>query len=287
MARAGRPKKESIKLPEWFDIQKYRSADDFDSYEWLLHLSVRRQLLMEAAKKKKQAKGFQEILLFTRSTPTSMPEGEGVFSFLSDPVCGFVFPRQNAVELANNFNINEAYGNFPAAVVDFLDEDKCVMVNEDGEELIMPSESEDEAVTWLMMEAALQDGVLIKIDLNRPDKILLDEFEALLNEIRTQRDIQKPKTQYRSVDFKRWFKSGVLPYMDLRIWEVEQGGAFHRPSFIAAMEELLGETLGDGVLKTAKSQARKISSIEFLELLAHQASREARGLRKESRKFQA
>jgi hypothetical protein len=30
MGKAGRPKKDSAGLPEWFDIEKYRCAKDFN-----------------------------------------------------------------------------------------------------------------------------------------------------------------------------------------------------------------------------------------------------------------
>ncbi|MGB9152474.1 MAG: hypothetical protein WCD70_05245 [Alphaproteobacteria bacterium] len=37
MSKAGRPKKGSAGLPEWFDIKKYRDARSYGAAEWFQH----------------------------------------------------------------------------------------------------------------------------------------------------------------------------------------------------------------------------------------------------------
>ena len=46
MAKAGRPRKGSPGLPDWFDIEKYRPVKNFSALEWFEQLVFRGRLLL-------------------------------------------------------------------------------------------------------------------------------------------------------------------------------------------------------------------------------------------------
>jgi hypothetical protein len=41
MSKAGRPKKDSAGLPDWFDIEKYRQVKSYGAAEWFQQLAFR------------------------------------------------------------------------------------------------------------------------------------------------------------------------------------------------------------------------------------------------------
>ena len=61
------------------------------------------------------------------------------------------------------------------------------------------------------------------VDLNFPDKVLLDTFKQYLVTRRAESKTEHLSKPFRQQDFYDWSRFGVLPYLDLKLWEMETG----------------------------------------------------------------
>lgn len=62
----------------------------------------------------------------------------------------------------------------------------------------------------------------LEVDLNLPDYLLQQQFNALIKDKRAKHD-NDIKSAKRRPDFDGWIKAGVLPYIDLNYWAKSQG----------------------------------------------------------------
>jgi hypothetical protein len=63
----------------------------------------------------------------------------------------------------------------------------------------------------------------VEIDMDLPDKLLEDSFAAELHKIRDYLCNTPDKTKYHRPKTQNWARYGLLPYLDLLIWELETG----------------------------------------------------------------
>ena len=61
----------------------------------------------------------------------------------------------------------------------------------------------------------------VLVDLNFPDKILLETFKQYLATRRAESKTEHLSKPLREQDFYDWTRFGVLPYLDLKFWEME------------------------------------------------------------------
>lgn len=61
----------------------------------------------------------------------------------------------------------------------------------------------------------------VMVDLNLPDAVLLKAFKQWLENARKETSTGKNTRRYRKPDFESWIRLGILPWLDLNIWEVE------------------------------------------------------------------
>lgn len=62
----------------------------------------------------------------------------------------------------------------------------------------------------------------IHADLNQPDNVLIHDFTVQLPKIRAATN-HYPRKSTCSPKFESWARYGLLPYLDLKIWEMETG----------------------------------------------------------------
>jgi hypothetical protein len=110
------------------------------------------------------------------------------------------------------------------------------------------------------LDKELPSGFM-KVNLDLPENILIDQFMALL---------KKSKGKVKKVEkleFGKWIKFGVLPYLDLKIWELESGKTIINRVMADAIFPL-GEGGEEAVRKTTAKLADELLEYEHLDKLA-------------------
>lgn len=119
------------------------------------------------------------------------------------------------------------------------------------------------------------DSALLGINLLLPDKELIKQFKTFLPLLRKECGAPLFSAKWRKPDFSEWARLGVLPYLDLMIWEKEHGVKIRKN----VMEEAIFPTREgseDRVRKTTAPKAEELISKKSLALLHAQAIREPR-----------
>lgn len=204
-------------LPEWFDIAKYEAAKKLNYKGWYNNLVARCELLKFAASPiyhkalkagKKMAMNFDSDLQFVRNTP--------------------VFDNQRLWVLNNRRQVNTQLGVQRATLADIYWEkklftqdkldyaEKIITQTYDSEELWDRLQTTKLNKEWEVnpLEEYLSSSV-IKVNLNLPEQILIKQFRDMLKEYK--------HNQPNKIDVVKWSKFGILPYLDLKIWELEFG----------------------------------------------------------------
>lgn len=89
------------------------------------------------------------------------------------------------------------------------------------------------------MRAAVTNSAVFVVDLDAPNTLLLDQFERELKRARKSRRIVK-RDPFRT---HRWFKIGLLPYVDIRLW-AQRNGVGPIPDAVLARKILGAEKTG-------------------------------------------
>jgi len=278
-------------LPIWFDLKKYSRAVSLDAAGWYEQLTVRKWLMdfMDCRDEyqKPLLTSELEMLDLTRTMPivdaTANPTmkvyfydgvmhehrtGNPVYSFgvrLSTVrdfylIEGRIEPekRQYAhkffAQFANSANwLDESFEfRFPCA--DWIDEPIDNISNATGN----------------------KSNVLV--DFGLPDKVLIEQFKALLQGRRRQlSDSSQGLAPNRRAIFSDWIAFGVLPFIDLKIWERETGAKIPNRVMADAIFPA-GEGGEEVVRKTTSKIATELlsdGSLKFLASIASQRIAEA------------
>ena len=297
MSKAGRPKKDSVGLPERFDIEKYEPARDFDTMGWYEQLVFRKRVFTACEGcLKKGHKDFSRLAkalsllqddpiiteqrvwdsvihIVENEIPNNNPLlGEGIFRsghLVVDPVIGItVRPLDGS-------------GLTPLMVSNIYD--------------LAPPEDDDTANAtfdkngqcYIDEPALLWRGLpIIAIDTTINDKIILREMRDWLLELR-KAERKPPLAFTKNSDFLKWYNSGVLPYLDLLLWK-KMGHAFKWSAFINTLSPILDKPVGSesAAMKAAQNYAQKLLNGQTLRTLEAQASREhSQGTQKSGKLF--
>lgn len=121
------------------------------------------------------------------------------------------------------------------------------------------------------------------VDLNFPDKILIENFKLHLAARRAESNTEHLSRHGRQCNFLDWIHYGVLPYLDLKLWELENDIKIpHR--VIADAIYPRGEGGEETVRKTTIPLATYLSENIPPQLFAHAATELAE--QNNTRKFQ-
>ena len=114
---------------------------------------------------------------------------------------------------------------------------------------------------------------LVEIDLTVPDRILIDQFTKYLRNARKNNLDIAPARSYKAPDHKKWVEYRLLPYLDLKLWEVENNVSIPYRVFADAIfpPGQMGEEM---IRKTTKKIADQVMSREYLNFLAAMAADE-------------
>ena len=299
MAKAGRPKKGSTGLPDWFDIEKYRPSRSFGAMGWYEQLVFRSRLfenydwcLKNADKNfERLSKAFDMVRenpiitwqrveeakahVVTKETQHENPVLGKITArsgyFITDPVIGHsISPLQGpGVKLLTTGN----RGNIEPKNYGEKGTTGKITFHEDG-----TSDFHEPPLSWWGQP-------VIAIDLAIKDEILIREMRDLLRDLRKTH--KSPEIPFmKNSDFLKWYNSGVLPYLDLLLWE-KTGHDFTASAFIKELSQILDNPISSesAVIKSAQSYAKKLLDERTLRTLEAQAARERPRGAKKSGKF--
>lgn len=229
MARKPNEVRLDNELPKWFDIRKYDASKDLDANGWHQHLSIRRTLLR---------------IVGSDGWKIAHQDGlnERYLRFVSDlealrktPVFDSSFREKLGWPLCTSLKkISPESGIRQLNVADFYWAEKAILekkrdyarkvfsMADDSESLCDAINRVPEDDAWgqnplLDVLSAGGNRAFIEVNFQLPEKMLLDQFKTLVQ--RAQRTMnESPKIRY-----EHWVEYGVLPYLDLKIWEQETG----------------------------------------------------------------
>lgn len=274
MARSTNEVRQVSDLPKWFDVSKYKAATTLDKANWYENLFVRGELLkvIGSTEFKKALKGGGQIaqsiysdLESLHHTPVYSVAGLKKRKLWLLCQARQIHPEAGVRQMTVNDlywaekNIDEAKRNYARTIFSRTDD----------------SESFYDALLWTKREKewkvnplddVLSDG-LIKVNLLLPENLLIEQFKAMLkNKKRSMKKVQNP-------EFDKWIKFGVLPYLDLKIWERESCKSITNRIMADAIFPP-GEGGEEVVRKTTSKLADELLTRKHLETLAALAAHE-------------
>lgn len=102
----------------------------------------------------------------------------------------------------------------------------------------------------------------MQVDLNAPDIVVKQGFAVWLKEARAHQ-ASAPKGKNKM--YERWAGYGLLPYLDLRIWELLTGNSINRYVMVDAVEYVKGEaSFSKTVVPLAAELMRDLSGLQAL-----------------------
>ena len=306
MAKAGRPKKGSAGLPAWFDIEKYRVVKDFKAINWFEQLAFRKALHDCPALVDKHTPhegGLSKALSLIKTDPVITenrifePPSAGSSlkgGFVVDDILGIALRAMHVykfgVQDMMNENIAEIYADFPNEIKKYLetsyssfaDDGRQFFAGNHGEKMVDVTEFRN----FLHKPAEQLEQAVVSVDLSLADEALKNEFTDYLKNKRKQSG-KLVSPFFKNPDFKTWYNSGVLPYLDLKLSENLTGESVRWAAFANVLTEIIDSPVGSesALTKTTTAHAKKLMDVRTLRILQSQALREKLGSSKESGKL--
>lgn len=278
-------------LPKWFDLAKYAGANSLESVGWYEQLSVRSDLIglvgsrrWESGQSSSPPETGQQtmrVLALIRETPivdiakdellTAYFYGGALYELKAgDPRYSF------GVHLTTVRNLYLTEGNiekdkrtharnFFAQIFD-QDRDWSTPLAFKHKDWI------DEPIDGIADSGGFD--VNIRVNMLLPDRVLVEQFKRVLNQLRSP--LQRAGVAIentRMPNFSDWIRFGVLPYLDLQIWQRETGTKI--PNRVMADAIFLPGDGGEEVVrKTTAKLADDLLTRKHLETLAALAAHE-------------
>ena len=113
----------------------------------------------------------------------------------------------------------------------------------------------------------------VEIDLTLPDKILIKQFEGYLHNVRNKYPDLHPGNPYKTPEFKKWVEYGLLPYLDLKLWEIENDVSI--PYRVLADAIFPDGSMGEEMIrKTTKKIADLVMTRDYVAFVSTLAAQE-------------
>jgi len=300
MSKAGRPKKNSAGLPDWFDIEKYRQTKAFGAAEWFQQLSFRSTLHEFLAPEMPWP--FDEkpwcfgadwmnllkadpCITIDRVEAVRLKEEDGIFKQEREKSCKIFMMDRMAISKHSGEGVRTiTYGDIRRA---------AFLLNLFFDGMADDVEEQEREKLWLEQNnKPFNDGgfgnhaIFTRVDLSLPDAILKKSFADYL---KAQRSNAKEAASpfFKNQDFAVWYSCGVLPYVDLCLWEEESGQTFRMSAFADALNTITDEDVAseDACRKTSKALAEKLMDERTIRMLHYQAVKEQSESHKKSGKL--
>ncbi|SFH74646.1 hypothetical protein SAMN05216206_0104 [Pseudomonas guineae] len=247
-------------LPEWFDLEKYKGAESFGVTEWIYHLRNRWHLFDSFDELKKQGITVESFpgsdhwlpgnLERFRSDPLRVEEG--LSDVLHPPVRDMAFGDlagqryfEDHAACQDEYSADDVeYWQFMAACDEPVREGLAASVG--------------------LMKARMSPGFPLMVDLRATDSVLITAFSRWLKNERAKQPASTSSKRELPA-YNDWAGFGLLPYLDLTLWEGETGNKLTLNIMAQAVGYFRG---GDSFRKTVPSLAAKLMhSLNELECL--------------------
>jgi hypothetical protein len=264
-------------LPKWFDIKKYKGAKNLDAEGWYVQLATRYSLMCGTAFYGEFLRKDNSIVNYIRENPIldiSKPDPVGwryadmclpqLYSKDPEDYIGISLPKMEEIVPFYNLMYDER-----------LDRKKK---KERGEYLVKK---------YLVDSTEIHKNIQVPLVAlhyqTYPDDVILNDIKRLLDKIRKRsfdKGIPEIKSE-KATSFIHWYRSGLLPYIDLEMWREETQQGYKKGAFENSLDELDDiKVVSSGVLKTLESLWCKLMKRRTLSLLLAQAIAEKRGYKK-------
>ena len=266
-------------LPKWFDLNKYTSTEQLDALGWLEQLTVRHNLLFWFSR---GSKSFEELLPLLRKNP--------IFN-TNDDLKARVLLRSGALDSISSGDDFSKYalGVHMLTVREYFQK-QMNFDDEKGDyaakffkqfklDWLSKRRLKYKCMDWIdqpvdAITSSHIPNLTLSVNLNLPDKLLFEQFEALIKNIRSnlkRDDIQLENNQ--KFEAKNLIKFAVLPYLDLKINSLlDDVNITNRVMADAIFPQ--GEGGEEVVRKTTKPLAESVLGKGFLEKLEAIAAHE-------------
>lgn len=237
-------------LPKWFNLDKYKKAKKLDAAGWYEQLRLRANFLAyldptqdEVPTEIRELPIFKnalaEAIATFRETPIFDIKGEGrgklpIFLYFEDP-------SSLCEKLDHTLGVHQMTFEEFELVRSAIDPIKLQYVacwkDQFQYRMLDTSKPFYKFESWIrepirksMIEEIKDEHDFgprnldtVVIDLNFPDKILIENFKQYLAARREESKTEYLSKPNRQQDFYDWIRFGVLPYLDLKLWEIETG----------------------------------------------------------------
>ena len=246
-------------LPEWFSLENYQGCESFKAADWYAILYTRKCLFDWPESKEYVVHGitYLELVSTTRSPLNRALLARG---------CGITIPAPGAT--GEHTVSQELHPVRPVLGMDlhrqaFLDglklKDACNSEKATRWEKIAGGKDHfalnvfNESLRLAIELDSYTDQPptpILQVDLSASDKDLRHSFAAWLKTARAGQSVRS-----RPI-YSQWVKYGLLPYLDLLVWETETGNNI--PDRV--MSEAIGNSIRgeDNLRKTTKPLAKKL-----------------------------
>jgi hypothetical protein len=275
-------------LPGWYSLDKYKKADNLDALGWYEQLSIRADILKLTDARRaqlsqtegpaKQSKGIIKVLNSVRATPIIDLTGEGL-------LCAYFYggalqelksrnPRYTlGVRLTTvrshyltEGNIEKEKRTYARNFFNQFDDDWLKPLKYKQKDWL------DKPIDWFATKSGFDMN--IQVNMLLPDDVLTSQFKQFLKDRRGPLKQTRSSFIYKQkADFATWQRYGVLPYLDLRMWEREMDVKLPYRVIADAIFPI-----GDGgeevVRKTTAKLAKSLLTRKHLEMLAAVAAQE-------------
>lgn len=291
MARRSNEVRHVSDFPTWYSLDKYKGAAGLDAAGWYEQLAVRRDTLLMIDLSRQQHWqtdgpsniGAQEmqVLALIRETPiVDLRSDTLLMAYLFG---GAMYELKNrdprdicyalGVHLATVRNLYLTEGHIEKEKRDYARNFFSQIFDKDDD---WRKPWKYKCVDWIdaPVDAITNSTVNVRVNLSLPDKVLIDQFKLFLKGRRSH--LQRLGTTIENrqkPDFAGWQRFGVLPYLDLQIWERESG--MNIPNRVMADAIFpQGEGGEEVVRKTTAKLADELLTRKHLETLVALAAHE-------------
>lgn len=271
-------------LPNWYNLAKYQDAEKLDCIGWFWQLSARVELFN----------------FFTWTVPEGFLE-----NYPNSGAAQRTLDHQresralwDAIRARPILNSENGYSGKIFLGDILLPPDSGIrpatLADIDQQLFFLRSNERDSALSYLsradreqhdpMILSPLGDlqqehlhDTLLNVHLDVPERLLVENFIAFVRKAKgARKSANEEGTRYRMPDFSQWIRMGILPYLDLKIWELELREKLSIPNRVMAdaifePDEIGGE---ETVRKTTEKLAYQVLQGSVLKELAVLAATE-------------
>ncbi|MDE3021834.1 MAG: hypothetical protein KGI54_08240 [Pseudomonadota bacterium] len=269
--------KNASDLPGWFSLEKYKRMGTLDAAGWYNQLFIRRRCFMDA----EQGHDMSAVVAHIRDVPiVDVSENSlfGQYFYLMFNECPLIEQSTCGVHSLTVHELYMAEANIEAsqrAQTRAFFERMLDMSPRNSEE---PSAEINFDLAFLLkpMPHVLKnpiDHVFLSVNLLLSDKVLIEQFKTHLFQLREECNANFFSQKWRQPKFTEWVRLGILPCLDLMMWEYE--AKVNLPDRVMADAIYpQGKLDEETVRKTTKPKALDLIAETTLALLARMAIHE-------------